>query len=236
MNKKILNEINEMKYLFGYKRGVVMSEQRIINESTEMIEKGKSMFNSLSEPEKMKLGKAIKECLKEHHQGTIAGIGLAAAIVGIGGVYLMVKTFGVDIASLVSGAIVFGFVKMEVDEIKKIIDCVKEKMNEVEPETTEPEMMEEQLATAAGKVASDIKEKVKISLIGTDGTETVLWDGTKVVDKDAVQRILHREMNMKDVTGDLDENKLHLLLVYVNARIREGGGTEFGEKYKVSKA
>jgi hypothetical protein len=56
------------------------------------------------------------------------------------------------------------------------------------------------------------------------------------VDKDAVQRILHREMNMKDVTGDLDENKLHLLLVYVNARIREGGGTEFGEKYKVSKA
>jgi hypothetical protein len=27
MNKKILNEINEMKYLFGYKRGVVISEQ-----------------------------------------------------------------------------------------------------------------------------------------------------------------------------------------------------------------
>jgi len=95
-------------------------------------------------------------------------------------------------------------------------------------------MMEEQLSVAAGKIASDINKKVKISLIGTNGTEKVLWDGTKVVDKDAVQRILHREMNMKDATGDLDENTLHLMLVYINARIREGGGTEFGEKYKVT--
>ena len=27
MKKQLLNEINEMKYLFGYKRGVVISEQ-----------------------------------------------------------------------------------------------------------------------------------------------------------------------------------------------------------------
>jgi len=133
MNKKILSEIGDMKYLFGYKRGVVISEQKMINESTEMIEKGKTMFNSLSETEKMKLGKAIRECLKEHHHGTIAGAGLAAAIVGIGGVYLMIKTFGLDLISLGSGAIVFGFIKMEVDEIRKIIDCVKEKMNDTEP-------------------------------------------------------------------------------------------------------
>ena len=32
MNKKILNEINEMKYLFGYKRGVVISEQEMDEE------------------------------------------------------------------------------------------------------------------------------------------------------------------------------------------------------------
>lgn len=29
MNKKILNEIGDMKYLFGYKRGVVISEQNV---------------------------------------------------------------------------------------------------------------------------------------------------------------------------------------------------------------
>jgi hypothetical protein len=132
MNKKTLNEINDIKYLFGYKRGVVMSEQRIINESTEMIEKGKSMFNSLPEPEKKKLGQAVRECLKEHHQGATAGLGLIMAIAGIGGLYLMYTRLGVDLISLVSGTIVFGMVKMEVEEIIKIINCVKEKMgNEV---------------------------------------------------------------------------------------------------------
>jgi hypothetical protein len=29
MKKQLLNEINEMKYLFGYKRGVVISEQPV---------------------------------------------------------------------------------------------------------------------------------------------------------------------------------------------------------------
>ena len=97
-------------------------------------------------------------------------------------------------------------------------------------------VISEQLSAAAGKVASDINnnDNVKISLIGTGGTETVLWDGTKVVDKGAVQRILQSEMNMKDATGDLDAETLHLMVVYINARIREGGGTILGEKYKVS--
>lgn len=128
MNKKTLNEINDMKYLFGYKRGVVMSEQRIINESTEMIEKGNSMFNSLPEPEQEKLSEVVRECLKEHHQGAIAAFGLAMVILGIGGLYLMYIKFGVDLISLVSGTIVFGIVKMEVEEVQKIIDCVKSKM------------------------------------------------------------------------------------------------------------
>jgi hypothetical protein len=30
MKKNILNEINQMKYLFDYKKGVVISEQKII--------------------------------------------------------------------------------------------------------------------------------------------------------------------------------------------------------------
>ena len=34
MKKSILNEINEMKYLFGYKRGVVISEQAITTKTT----------------------------------------------------------------------------------------------------------------------------------------------------------------------------------------------------------
>ena len=34
MNKKILNEIEQMKYMFGYKRGVVISEQKkVLSES-----------------------------------------------------------------------------------------------------------------------------------------------------------------------------------------------------------
>ena len=46
MSKKIINEIKEIKYLFDYKRGVVISEQHIIDESETSISKEeKKQFN-----------------------------------------------------------------------------------------------------------------------------------------------------------------------------------------------
>jgi len=204
-------------------------KRKLVSESSEMMEKGEKLFNSLSEPEKMKLGKAIKECLKEHHNGTIAGLGLAASVAAIGGVYLMVKNFGVDIISLASGAMTVGFLGLEIEKVKEIIDCVKSKMNDT-TDTPMQEPMQEQ--SVSGTTPTQTK-KVKISLVNPDGSEKILWDGNKVVDTETTIRVLKREMNYKNPTKETMSSNLNNILVYINARIREGGGTEFGEKYKV---
>ncbi len=38
MDKKVINELNEMKYLFGYERGRVISEQKEVPVEEDMMD------------------------------------------------------------------------------------------------------------------------------------------------------------------------------------------------------
>jgi len=200
-------------------------KRNLVNESDTEVESALSEFESLEEGEKIKWKDAIQQCIEEMglsnkiKRDSKPFIYLAA--LAAGGVMLGITALT---GMAVVPAILIGIV--EAPMINKIRNCARKKRKE----SKNKEPMEEQ---AISGITPTQTKKVKISLVNPDGSEKVLWDGNKVVDTETTIRVLKREMNYKNPTKETMSSNLNNILVYINARIREGGGTEFGEKYKV---
>jgi hypothetical protein len=207
-------------------------KRNLVNESDTELESALSKFESLEEGEKIKWKDAIQQCIEEMglsnkiKRDSKPFIYLAA--LAAGGIMLGITALT---GMAVVPAILIGIV--EAPMINKIRNCARKKRKESKEskESKNKEPMEEQ---AISGITPTQTKKVKISLISPDGSEKVLWDGNKVVDPETTIRVLKREMNYKNPTEETMSSNLNNILAYINARIREGGGTEFGEKYKVS--